>query len=327
MNSLDENVDVYSTDSPLPMKSLNIEGRMMNCSVMTADKLLIGTRDRRIFIFNKFSLELKKTIEVPESVHCMTALNECSQVAVGMTDGHILVLGNNAALDEEQKAAEGGDRELQIVSLSHLKEIGGIWSMCGVNNDTELALGTVTGVHIVTIDDTTITRGTEHFLKGRNIWNIKEYDDNKLICTRWDQPHLYMLDRTNPLSLKRTNEIRDPDSSNKNITDLTPLPAYDPIEYPFFIKRGLKRITLVDVLNKQNYTMYEDVNNKWGYDKVSMVDRGEGRFNLLFIVNEGKNKQIVKRFDYPNLFGEGLRKVVNLRHQEAKGGLFSKMFK
>lgn len=199
--------------------------------------------------------------------------------------------------------------------------------MCGVNNDTELALGTVTGVHIVTIDDTAITKSTEHFLKGRNIWNIKEYDDNKLICSRWDQPHLYMLDRTNPQSLRRTNEIKDPDSSNKNITDLAPLPAYDPIEFPFFIKRGLKRISLVDVLNKQNYTMYEDVNNKWGYDKVSMVDRGEGRFNLLFIVNEGKNKQIVKRFDYPNLFGEGLRKVVNLRHQEAKGGLFSKMFK
>lgn len=73
----------------------------MNCSVLTSDKLVIGTRDRRIYIYNKFSLELKKSIEVPESVHCMTTLNDCSQVAVGMTDGHILVLSCNSASDEE----------------------------------------------------------------------------------------------------------------------------------------------------------------------------------------------------------------------------------
>ena len=106
-----------------------------------------------------------------------------------------------------------------------------------------------------------------------------------------------------------------------------PLPAYDPIEFPFFIKRGSRRISIIDMLNKRNYPMYEDTNNKWGYNKVSLVDRGEGRFNLLFIVNEGRDKQIVKRYDFPNIFGEGLRKVVNLRHQEVTGGFFSKIFK
>ena len=59
------------------------------------------------------------------------------------------------------------------------------------------------------------------------------------------------------------------------------------------------------------------MNNKWGYNKVSLVDRGEGRFNMLFIVNEGDpTKQIVKRYDYPNIWAEGLRKIVNLRHKE-----------
>ena len=86
-------------------------------------------------------------------------------------------------------------------------------------------------------------------------------------------------------------------------------------------------MSLVDMLNRRNYPMYEDPNNKWGYNKVSMVDRGEGRFNLLFIVNEGRDKQIVKRYDFPNIFCEGLRKVVNLRHQEVQGGFFSKIFK
>ena len=164
-------------------------------------------------------------------------------------------------------------------------------------------------------------------MKGKAIWNIAEFDDNKLICTRWDLPHVYILDRNDPQSMKRTVEIKDLDSSNKNITDLVPLPAYDPTEFPFFIKRGLKKVQLVDVVNRQNYTLYEDVNNKWGYNKICTIDRQEGRFQLLHISNEGKNKQIVKRYDFTNLFSEGLRKVINLRNKEVNEGFFTKMFK
>ena len=67
----------------------------MNCSVVTVDKLFVGCRDRRVLIYNKFSLELLKTIEVPESVHCMCTLSDFTQVAIGMTDGHVMVLGTN----------------------------------------------------------------------------------------------------------------------------------------------------------------------------------------------------------------------------------------
>ena len=66
----------------------------MNCSVVTIDKIFIGCRDRRIFIFHKHSLEYIQTLEVPESVHCMASLNEFGQVAVGMTDGHVLVIAS-----------------------------------------------------------------------------------------------------------------------------------------------------------------------------------------------------------------------------------------
>ena len=127
--------------------------------------------------------------------------------------------------------------------------------------------------------------------------------------------------------MKRTIELRDPDPTNKNITDLVPLPTYDPTEFPFFIKRGLKRVTIVDLHNMRHYTLYEDDNNKWGYNKVSLVDRGEGRFNLLYVVAEGTNKQIVKRYDFPNIFAEGLRKVVNLRHQKEGQTFFQKLFR
>ena len=197
-----------------------------------------------------------------------------------------------------------------------------------MNNDNELALGTISGVHIASIGARTITRSHEHYMKDRNIWNICEYDDNKLICSRWDTPHLYLLDRTEPGTLKKPVEIKDPDPNNKNVTDLVPLPAYDPVEFPFFVKRGLRRVEIVDVVSRQLYTMYEDPNNKWGYNKVSIVDRQEGRFNLLFVVAEGQNRQIIKRYDFPNIWGEGLRKVANLRHkQEDKQGFFSKLFR
>ena len=71
----------------------------MNCSAVTNDKLFIGCRDRRVFIYNKFSLDLLKVMEVPESVHSMCLLNDNTQVAVGMTDGHIMVLGQDSILD------------------------------------------------------------------------------------------------------------------------------------------------------------------------------------------------------------------------------------
>ena len=96
VNNKSDNVDVFSTDSAMVVKQLNIQGRQMNCSVVTVDRLFIGCRDRRIFVYNKFTLELQKTIEVPESVHCMATLSDFTQVAVGMTDGHCMILGSAA---------------------------------------------------------------------------------------------------------------------------------------------------------------------------------------------------------------------------------------
>lgn len=321
VNNADDNIDVYSLDSPTIIKSLNIEGRQMNCSVVTIERVFVGCRDRRIYVYNKFTLELQKTIEVPESVHCMCSLNDFSQVAVGMTDGHIMVLGTSADVLD-------GEKGVQILNASHLREVGGIWTICGVNNDTELALGTISGVHIASIGIRTITRSHEHYMHDRNIWNICEYDDNKLICSRWDQPHLYLIDRMDPQNMKKPVEIKDPDSLNKNITDLVPLPAYDPVEFPFFLKRGMRRVEIVDIVNRKCYPMYEDTNNKWGYNKLSLIDRHEGRFNLLYVVAEGQSRQIVKRYDFPNIWCEGLRKVVNLRHKEInKQGFFSRLFK
>ena len=84
-------------------------------------------------------------------------------------------------------------------------------------------------------------------------------------------------------------EILDPDRNNNHITDLLPLPTYHPHECPFIIKRGATKLTIVDIHNKQNFVMYEDDNNRWGYCKVSISSKGDGRFKLLFVVNEGEN--------------------------------------
>jgi hypothetical protein len=109
-----------------------------------------------------------------------------------------------------------------------LRDIGGIWSICGVNNDTELALGTITGLYFVTIGIKVLNRTTEHYMKDRNIWNVVEVDDNKCACTRWDNGNDYLIDRNDPKSIKKPVEIVDPDKNNKNTTDLIPLPNYDP---------------------------------------------------------------------------------------------------
>ena len=71
---------------------------------MTHDKLFVGARDRRVFVYNKLSLELVKTIEVPESVHCICSLHNFEQVSVGMSDGHVMIID---CAPEDEPSADG----------------------------------------------------------------------------------------------------------------------------------------------------------------------------------------------------------------------------
>lgn len=78
--------------------------------------------------------------------------------------------------------------------------------------------------------------------------------------------------------------IQDKNKDNNHVTDLIAIPGYHPVKCPFFVKRGAKSTSLVDVKNLVEYIMYNDDNSKLGYNKVSVVDKGSGRFDLLFVV-------------------------------------------
>ena len=250
----------------------------MNCSMVADQRVFIGTKDRRIFIFNKYNLEQEAIIEVPETVHCMCLLKEMQQVAVGMTDGHVWILD----ADKPEQAA-------RVPIKAQFRETGGIWSIAGCNNDQELALGTISGVHIVFLDAFSMRRVDEHYLKDKNIWNVNEYDTNKLVVTCWEDANVYLVDRTDPDAvIKKPNFIADPDKKNINVTDLLPLPNYHPKEAPFFLKRGKNSIQLLDISQKKLYMLYKEPNNQWGYNKVAVVDKGFGRFQLLFIIAESR---------------------------------------
>jgi hypothetical protein len=75
-NNKDSNVDVFGIDSDFVLKTLNIQGREMNCSIQTEDRVYIGTKDRRVFIYTKKNLDYLGVIEVPETVHCMCCLED-----------------------------------------------------------------------------------------------------------------------------------------------------------------------------------------------------------------------------------------------------------
>jgi hypothetical protein len=113
----------------------------------------------------------------------MSLINNGSNVAVGMSDGHTIIVTNDSDLPGSQAGS-------QIRNAAHLKEVGGIWSICGVNNDTQLALGTITGVYIVTIGPKTITTTNVRYFEGKNIWNVQESKTNTLLCTIWNSPHV-----------------------------------------------------------------------------------------------------------------------------------------
>jgi hypothetical protein len=169
------NVDVYGIDSECVLKTLNIQGREMNCSVVAGDRVLIGTRDRRVFVFTKHNLEMAACIEVPEEVHCMCLLSEGSRVAVGMTDGHLWLI------DVAQPAEWN-----RILMNEQFRETGNMYSICGINNDTELAVGTASGVHIIQIDAFSMKKIDAHKFDNKTVWNICEYDENKIAVSCWE---------------------------------------------------------------------------------------------------------------------------------------------
>jgi len=134
------------------------------------------------------------------------------------------------------------------------------------------------------------------------VWNIREYDTNKLIATCWKTSNCYLIDRNDTKSLAKPIVIVDKDKENNHITDLFALPGYHPVKCPFFVKRGMKTVSLVDVKNLVEYVMYSEMNSKLGYCKISLVEKGSGRFDLLFVVAEGKDKNIIKRYVFPSIF-------------------------
>jgi hypothetical protein len=74
-NSSDSNVNVYGIDSDLVLKTLNIQGREMNCSIETDERVYIGTKDRRIFVYGKRNFDHIGTIETADGVHCFCLID------------------------------------------------------------------------------------------------------------------------------------------------------------------------------------------------------------------------------------------------------------
>ena len=133
----------------------------MNCSLDLFDQVIIGCRDRRLFVLSK-SLDILKVVEVPESVHCLCSLKDQTQIAVGMTDGHVIIYQV--------------DTDFFIKVDGRFPEIGGIWTICAINKNQDIAVGTIDGVIIIKSNSNQFQRSDEVYLKGLNVWNICEYE-------------------------------------------------------------------------------------------------------------------------------------------------------
>ena len=147
------------------------------------------------------------------------------------------------------------------------------------------------------------------------MWNVREYDNNKLICSCWTTPHIYLVDRNDTESRKKPKIIEERDSNNNHATDLWLIAGYSFHKCPFVVKRAAMKVSLIDVRNLKEYVMFKDENTEWGYNKLSVVDRGNDRFELVFATNGPDDKNsvmFVKRYSFPAYYLQGLRKVANL---------------
>jgi hypothetical protein len=169
----------------------------------------------------------------------MCVLRDQTMLAIGMTDGNILILDCTT--------------DVTVFMEGRFREIGGIWCIATCNEGQDLALGTIGGLYFVQIMERQLLRTDECYLEDKNVWNVYEYDKNKLVCTTWVTPHAYLIDRNDPQSLRKPKMIGEQKSKNNHCTDLIPLPTYNFGKCPYFLKRSAKAVNLIDVRNCQQY--------------------------------------------------------------------------
>lgn len=79
-----------------------------------------------------------------------------------MSDGHVMVISadpdNTTNRDAESTRTSSG---VHILYSTHFKECGGIWTICTVKKETQLALGCVNGLFFCTIEPKDLTRTQE----------------------------------------------------------------------------------------------------------------------------------------------------------------------
>jgi hypothetical protein len=71
--------------------------------------------------------------------------------------------------------------------------------------------------------------------------------------------------------------------------------------------------------------MHEDRNAELGYSKMSVIDRGGMEWDLVYVARQGRNKCVVKRYEYDSGYTRGLMKVSNLRHRPEQKGILRRL--
>ena len=125
----------------------------------------------------------------------MSMIREETMLAVGMTDGNVLILNC--------------DEDVEVWMEGRFRDVGGIWAISGCNEGNDLALGTIGGLYFLQIMEMQLLRTDECYLEDKNVWNVQEYDHNKLICTTWITPHTYLIDRNDAKSIKKPLMIQE----------------------------------------------------------------------------------------------------------------------
>lgn len=53
----------------------------------------------------------------------------------------------------------------------------------------------------------------------------------------------------------------------------------------------------------EQFVLYNDLNTEWGYCKVSIIDKGLDRFDIVYAAfDENLSVNIIKRYSYPAYF-------------------------
>ena len=238
VTNLEHKVDVYKRGDPRKMKTLDIE--YMRYSLVSDNKLFIGTEEKMLYMLDALTFEILDKIMTQSYIFTLCMLDR-NTIACGQYQGHVDVLrikGHDQLIMVHKQALMTGPIDGP--------QTRNIYKIVKTDRPDEFAFGCGNGMYFANWENDRFILGEDAIFKGKYVTQIVLLTRGAFLISIWNQAGVFVVDRS-PKS--KPLKIEDP-RYNSHTTDLKPLFPEQFQELPYVVARNKNAINLIDLRNR-----------------------------------------------------------------------------